>query len=78
MVDPFRPASVLQGRTLSNRKILFFIFLPLLIFGLLSLGAFIISVAALNRANIHPDCACRKLVPHAPEILVSQNPRVYN
>jgi len=69
MVDPFEPASVLKGSQLRNRKILMIVFIPLIIFSVLALAAFVVSIVAFNRAKVaqvHPDCACRKIMEENP------------
>jgi len=62
MVDPFDSDSVLNGKHLNSRRFMFTVYLPLMIFGFLALAAFVISVVAINRAQTHPDCACRKIM----------------
>jgi len=66
MQDPFEPDSVFKGKELRNRKILLFIFVPLLIVLVLSGVAVYMASLALQRSYVHPECACRKILEEVP------------
>jgi hypothetical protein len=73
MVDPFRSDLVFHGKDLKNRKILMFIFIPLIIFSLFAVSAFLISIVAIRRIRFHPECACKKLLEENPPSTKNQN-----
>lgn len=57
MVDPF----VKEGEW-SNRKMIYYVFIPLIIVSLCSLAAFFMAMMALENSKLHPDCACRRIL----------------
>ena len=42
------------------------VFVPLIIFSVLALAALIVSIVAINRSRLHPDCACRRIMEENP------------
>lgn len=66
MFDPFEPTSLLKRKELGQRKVLLWIFVPLLIMGLVSTLALYWAWQASERSYVHPECACRRILQQNP------------
>ncbi len=62
MFDPFESNSLVRRKELGNQKVLLCIFLPLVIFCIVSGVALYLAMQATERSYIHPECACRKIM----------------
>lgn len=60
MVDPF-------GQSIKPKKSWFAVYLPLFIIGAFAVSAFVLSLVAIDRVHIHPNCACRNLNNSQPK-----------
>lgn len=66
MVDPFQSDSLFTGKDVKNRKMLIMIFVPIIVFALFAVSAFLISIVAIRRIRFHPECACKKIMEENP------------
>lgn len=73
MFDPFESDSLFKRKELGQRKVLLWIFVPLLVCVVCSGFAVYWAWYAWERSTVHPQCACRRILKENP-LLEQQQP----
>ena len=68
MFDPFESNSLLKRKELGQRKVLLLIFVPLILFSIISGISLYMAWQASERSYIHPECACRRILKENPRV----------